>query len=135
VDGVLLAPPVLPELKMLDVFLFCVFVALKMEDGMVPELDVVFAVPPNNPLPPLLVGAPELEVVLLGAEPNRAPELGADEVVLLFKLPKFHEEPPEVVGVFEPKPPPVAPVLPPNRLGAEVDGALPDEDVGGGVAD
>ena len=134
-EGVLFAPPVLPEPNMLEVFLFCVFVVLKMEDGVVPELDVVFAVPPNIPLPPLPVGAPELGVVLLGAEPNMPPELGADEVVLLFKLPKPHEEAPLVVGVLEPKPPPVAPELPPNRLSADVDGALPDEDVGGGVAD
>jgi hypothetical protein len=125
-------PPVLPELKMLEVLLFCAPDVPKIDDGVVPELEPAFAFPLNSPLPPL--GAPEPEVVLLGvgAEPKTPPELGAEEVVLLPKPPKLHDEPPVVVGVFDPKPPPVPPVLP-NRLGADVGGALLDEDVGGGV--
>lgn len=125
-----LPPPVLPKLKTLGVFLFCTLDPLKIDDGVVPEFEPVFEFPPNIVLPPL--GAPELEVVLLGAEPNIPPELGTDEVVLLPKPPKLHEEPPVVVGVLEPKPPPVPPALP-KSVDADVVGALPDEDAGGGV--
>ena len=135
VAGVLLAPVAFVRLKMLGAFLFCVFAVPKTEEGVVPELDVAFAALPNIPLPPLPVGVAELDVALLVAEPKMPPELGAEEVVLLFKLPKFHEEPPVVVGVLEPNPPPVAPELPPKRLGADVVGALPKEGAGGGVAD
>lgn len=109
--------------------MFCALDVPKM-DGVVPELEPGFAFPLNNPLPPL--GVPEPEVVLLGAEPKIPPELGAEEVVVLPKPPKPHDEPAVVVGVLDPKPPPVPPVLP-KREGADVVGALPDEDVGGGV--
>ena len=123
-------PPVLPVLKMFEALLFCAPDVPKTDDGVVPVLEAVFALPPKSVLPPL--GVPVPEVVLFGAEPKRPAELGAEEVVLFPRPPKLHDEPAVVVGVLEPNPPPV-PLALPKSVGADVVGALPDEDVGGGV--
>lgn len=92
-----------------------------------PEAAFAFA-DPNKP--------PELgaeEVVL--ADPNKPPVLAAEVVVLLPPPtpPKLQLEPPEVAGVVDPKPPPVAPDPPPNRGVPDAAGALPDGVVAGGV--
>lgn len=124
--GVPTPPPALPVLKMLRVA-FCGFEVGKSDDDAAPELDGVFALPPKSlPVEP--------EVVLLGMDPKSPPALGAEVLAVLPPTaPRLHEEPPEVVGAFDPKPPFGAPEAPPNRDVVDPEGALPDEVVAGGV--
>jgi hypothetical protein len=101
-----------------------------MDGDTVPEFEVgLFDADPKRP--PAL-GAEE--VVLLAAAPKRPPELGAEVVALpLPILPRLHDAPPEVVGVFDPKAPLGAPDVPPNRDVLAAGAALPDEVVAVGV--